>query len=281
MRSLIVCLLLAGIPWVAGARDGAIEINQARALAGGVTPDDAAGFPVTISEPGSYVLTSNLVPPAGGSGAIDVQAQGVDLHLNGFALLGPCASDCGPTGMTGITSSQPGLRIERGLIRDFPGTGILASHQAHVQDVIVARNSGLGVDLGSASTVRRVISLENGGDGINTDAAVVEHNVVLDNGLDGIECDDCTVTGNAARGNDAVGVIVRRSVVWANATYENDRGVVAYSGFVRGNAAHGSSGPDIHVDANTGYIHNNAGKPIAGGTSLGPGLNLCGSSPCP
>src|SRR5438046_162421 len=39
------------------ASDGVVEINQARALAGGVTRGDAPGFPVTISQPGSYRLT--------------------------------------------------------------------------------------------------------------------------------------------------------------------------------------------------------------------------------
>lgn len=34
--------------------------TQARALAGGVTPADLPGFPVTISEPGSYRLASDL-----------------------------------------------------------------------------------------------------------------------------------------------------------------------------------------------------------------------------
>jgi len=40
------------------AVDGVIEINQARALAGG--PGDEPGFPVTIYASGSYRLTSNL-----------------------------------------------------------------------------------------------------------------------------------------------------------------------------------------------------------------------------
>lgn len=41
--------LLLGLAGSAWAVDGVIDINQARALAGGVTPGDTAGFPVTIS----------------------------------------------------------------------------------------------------------------------------------------------------------------------------------------------------------------------------------------
>ena len=44
----------------AGAVDGVIEINQAKALAGGVTPSDTPGFPVSIDTAGSYRLTGNL-----------------------------------------------------------------------------------------------------------------------------------------------------------------------------------------------------------------------------
>lgn len=42
--------------------DGVILINQSRALAGGVTSGDTPGFPVTISQAGSYPLTGNLQP---------------------------------------------------------------------------------------------------------------------------------------------------------------------------------------------------------------------------
>ena len=51
-----IALALASTLGLAGqayAVDGVIEINQARALAGGVTPGDTAGFPVTISVSGS------------------------------------------------------------------------------------------------------------------------------------------------------------------------------------------------------------------------------------
>ena len=47
---------IAALP--ALASDGVIEINQAKALAGGVTAFDGPGFPVTVTAPGSYILTS-------------------------------------------------------------------------------------------------------------------------------------------------------------------------------------------------------------------------------
>ena len=65
---LTAALLLAS---AALAVDGVIEINQARAAAGNVTPGDGPGFPVVISASGSYRLTSNLLATSGQDG-IDV-----------------------------------------------------------------------------------------------------------------------------------------------------------------------------------------------------------------
>jgi hypothetical protein len=41
------------------ALDGAFEVNQTCALAG-CFPGDAPGFPVSLPDPGHYVLTSDL-----------------------------------------------------------------------------------------------------------------------------------------------------------------------------------------------------------------------------
>jgi hypothetical protein len=68
------------------AVDGVVLIDQARALAGSITPGDAPGFPVTISQPGSYRLSGNLrVPSAIG---IEITADDVSIDLNGFAIFG-------------------------------------------------------------------------------------------------------------------------------------------------------------------------------------------------
>ncbi len=53
----LVILALAG---PALAVDGVIEINQASALAGGVTPGDSPGFPIHLNNSGAYRLTGDL-----------------------------------------------------------------------------------------------------------------------------------------------------------------------------------------------------------------------------
>jgi hypothetical protein len=62
------------------------EINQAGALAGSITPGDAAGFPVRISAAGSYILTGNLEIPAAVANAIEITASHVTINLNGFLI---------------------------------------------------------------------------------------------------------------------------------------------------------------------------------------------------
>jgi hypothetical protein len=58
---LVVAGFLALAPTLAPADDGVIEIDAARAAAGGVTSGDTPGYPVTIDRGGSYRLTGNLL----------------------------------------------------------------------------------------------------------------------------------------------------------------------------------------------------------------------------
>ena len=61
--------------------DGVIEVNQARAIAGGVTAGDTPGFPVTLSREGSYRLTGNLGVGNADTTAILVTSGDVTIDL--------------------------------------------------------------------------------------------------------------------------------------------------------------------------------------------------------
>ena len=61
------------------AVNGVAEINQTSVNAGG-------GFPVTISQPGSYVLTSDLVVPDANTTGVSIQTADVTLDMNGFSI---------------------------------------------------------------------------------------------------------------------------------------------------------------------------------------------------
>src|SRR5947207_5818225 len=123
-RWLAPALLLAGLSCNMYAVDGVILIDQNRALAGGVTPGDAPGFPVTISVAGSYRLSGNLTVPDANTTAISITAKNVTIDLNGFSIIGPTVctgipvTSCSPTGSgVGITSFQSMISVYNGVIR--------------------------------------------------------------------------------------------------------------------------------------------------------------------
>src|SRR5438067_8861679 len=89
MRTLFALTVFTAVALPLYAVDGVVLINQNAALAGNVTPGDTPGFPVTISLPGSYKLSSNLVVPDANTTAIEIVADDVKLDLNGFSIIGP------------------------------------------------------------------------------------------------------------------------------------------------------------------------------------------------
>ena len=112
----LVMLCLAGtfaMSPSAHARE-VVLITQAKAMAGNVTPGDAPGFPVSITRPGSYRLTTNLRTPSGP--AIEIVADNVSLNLNGFSIIG---SSIWPSG-AGITGNdRKHVRIHNGSVVGF------------------------------------------------------------------------------------------------------------------------------------------------------------------
>jgi hypothetical protein len=124
VRSLIPLTLGLLVAAPALAVDGTIEINQARALAGGITASDAAGFPVTLDTTGSYRLTGNLTVPDANTDAIVVDAENVTIDLGGFAILGitGCSGtsgniSCSNTGAgNGITATAAGFPDSTGTV---------------------------------------------------------------------------------------------------------------------------------------------------------------------
>lgn len=102
------------------AVDGAVEINQAAAMAGGVTPGDAPGFPVVLTLPGSYVMTGNLTLPDTNTDAIELATAtaSIVIDMNGFFIIGPgtCAPVCPVASCTGGTG--------RGIFSTSPILGV-------------------------------------------------------------------------------------------------------------------------------------------------------------
>ena len=118
MRKLFIVLVLSlSVAW---ADNGVIEINQASVEASG-------GFPYTITEPGSYMLTGNLTVEDGDADGILIQTDnGVTLDLNGFVIEGNGSSG------TGVSSEKEepdplshfrNIELRNGTVRGF-GIGV-------------------------------------------------------------------------------------------------------------------------------------------------------------
>jgi hypothetical protein len=107
---------------------GVISIDQAKAEAGSVTAGDAPGFPVTISQPGSYRLMSNLSVSDPVLSGVQITSPNVTLDLNGFVIQGPI--NCTGQGSS-LTCTSDGMGSNRGhgILVDMPnatGTTVTA-----------------------------------------------------------------------------------------------------------------------------------------------------------
>lgn len=209
-RWLALALVLAGSSCKLFAVDGVILIDQNRALAGNVTPGDAPGFPVTITQPGSYRLAGNLTVPNANTTAILVNSEFVTIDLNGFDILGPtfCVGKGVCTGVgtgIGVDGNSHGVTVVNGGIHGMGNDGI---------------NVGGGA-FASGSKVDNVHADANGGSGITLFGGTASGNTANNNGANGIIVDG-TASGNIADKNRTAGIAgIVESTIKGNRTLDN------------------------------------------------------------
>ena len=191
--------------------DGVVTITQASAAAGGVTPGDAPGFPVTISRPGHYRLGGPLTVATEGQSAIQIVTDRVTLDLNGHSISGPatCTGSnpnmlyCQMTGNAGAGVSAPTrsqIRVHNGRVRGFhQGLHLGALCSAEGLDI---EHTMIGMTLGTMSqavgnavylAASRAISAHSGlvrdnriwdaGIGVYSNASLVERNRIHSTGV--------------------------------------------------------------------------------------------------
>jgi hypothetical protein len=314
----LVCAVVLGMAGRALAVDGVIEINQARALQGGVTPGDTPGFPVTIDAPGSYRLTGNLTPP-GDTDVILITADHVTVDLNGFAILG-----CVPA-PPAVCIARPDIGVNatgRSNITVVNGTVLaMASHginivpgaNARVERIRAIGNGGIGISVGASSLVTGSTASENGATGIRTEGnSTVSGNTASRNNIGIHATPGSTVTGNSAANNVSVGIFVPSgcTVTGNSVTGNGGTGIQANVGpsVVSWNTVRSNTGDGIHcgdgcsvvsnvagdnsvlglrLESTAGYVHNvltgnnggNANPQASGGIQMG--ANVCGTALCP
>jgi len=250
------------------AVDGVIEINQPRALAGGVTSGDDPGFPVIISESGSYRLTGNLTVENGDG--IVIFVDNVTVDFNGFSIIG-----VGSGSRIGVLCSHyyQNITLVNGSVCSMGSDGIwLSGGHGLVEKIHAVNNGGIGINVSVASIVSSCVAYGNSSYGISLYDGIVSGNTVKYNDDDGIHVDHTgTVTGNNVIGNKGYGIFAEKE------------GTVVLRNSVSGNTGFGLRLGPANGYANNVLTNNNGGNAnpqVLGGIEIG--TNLCGSdTTCP
>jgi len=240
-RAILVAGALTASPAVAG--EGIIEINQACAVQTGCVAGDDAGFPVILTQPGSYQLTGNLTV-SGPSHAIQIATNRVTLDLAGFVIEGS------GVGLDGISSvDRADVEIRNGTIRGMSDQGIHAfgaqsrghrlarlrvegngaggisldgSHHA-IRDCVVRANGFRGITVFESASITGVTAQGNAGDGIRAQGgSIIVHSISTGNAQDGIAILEGVVANSTARDNGASGISAGSSRVVDNAVHNNN-----------------------------------------------------------
>lgn len=214
-------VLLASAASGAQGIDGVVLIDQELALAGNVTPGDAPGFPVWITQPGSYRLSGNLRLDVPNINLITVFADNVTLDLNGFTMEGPfdqCAKRFVPSwcsaaslGGSGVLSalSRTNITVFNGVVRAMASAGVwLPGANSRIDRLTVTHNGGeAGILVGPGALVSNSIVTHNKGQGIaRTADAPLGRGTAL-------------AVGNVVQSNAKEGlyfVVARDNVLWGN-----------------------------------------------------------------
>lgn len=254
------------------AVDGVLEINQTSVAAAG-------GFPLTISQSGSYRLTGNLVVPSGSDG-IEAAVDDVSIDFNGFSLIGPgsCAATIDTDGKLSAVScsglSGTGVwgaaALSNGTIRGFDyGVQGLSDRAAELDHMLVTQN-GIGLDADGSLRIDESRFSVNGSTGANTlgslGNAVVRNSTFERNGGYGLylsagvasHCSLHQNLGEGIRSNAAHAAVV-------DSSYFEDNGIGLFG------------------NANVGYRGNTFfdNTTNVGGLPIQLGDNLCDGALCP
>jgi hypothetical protein len=256
MKLLLVATLGVGLAGSAHASDGVIEINQA-CVAAGCGGGDTPGYPVDLTEAGSYRLTSNLTVPAGESG-VTVPSDAT-LDLGGFSIVGPITCSGEPvtscsaaTTTVGVSAGQR-ARVMNGAIRGF-GTGVSADEDARLTELMIFNNAGTGASLSRGAAVHECNVSFNGGRGVAATAG---------GGF-------AEVSGSTVRGNKESGVALSGGLVIESRLQNN-----GLEG-LRSNSGSADAGYALNVING----NNGAGADVLGGRAIGCNV-IDGAAVCP
>jgi hypothetical protein len=254
------------------AVDGITLLDPGRVRNGNMTPGDAPGFPITISQPGSYRLAGNLAVPDVQTTAIEITADDVTLDLNGFSISGPNACTPNPTrcnlsgagvgilavGPPGVVSPA-GVRVMNGMVRGMGFHGVRL--------------------LGNGTVVERVHSTNNGGPGIVVGVGMVIDSSSIENGNSGII--SSITRGSISMNNGTVGIFVRPGGVAAGNSAEANGGdgISMTNGTVTGNTANRNAGYGITAACPGSVVGNTLFGNLSGSIRTSGACTLADNTP--
>jgi hypothetical protein len=300
----------------AQAGDGVLEIAQVCAAGPGCFAGDGPGFPVEITAPGSYRLTTNLTVPNENTSAITLGADEVTLDLGGFSIAGTTSCSGSPlactpaagtgVGIDGAASDRSAVRngaargmgfvgvrlgeralIERLVVRGNRTHGLLVGGGAVIAGVNATNNGTQGIETGGASSVADTIAISNGQNGIRAGtASVLSSCSSFGNGRAGMRLEGGVVSHAIANSNagDGIEAVLRSAIARSSAAANGEAGIAAGSdAAVRHCVARANAGAGLE-GAGFGYrdcvVSANGGTVSSLGTPTGD--NLCdGSATCP
>lgn len=260
------------------AGEGIVEINEARALAGGVTPADDAGYPVTISEPGSYALTGNLTPDSSNE-AIVITADDVDLNLRGFKIHSAVFADNNQVART---------KLHNGSIQN---ANVIPGSAAVVENLKVTNSS---IRVGTDSLVRNNSILN----ATNWAIRALNDSIVRDNRIDGASSECILARANVQILNNTIkncregGIRTSSSALIVGNIITNGGsrfGIKATIGsLLEGNVVSDTEGYGYDLLGGNAALKGNVFENTNGGNSnrqgrggIEIGGNLCGGASCP
>jgi len=257
-------LFMVAIPISAYGVDGQIKIAQ--------TVETT--FPITINEPGSYVLTSNLIVTTGN--AININADNVTLDLNGHGIYGPGTGN-------GINArNQFNITIKNGIVRGFY-YGIALFNDAdnkgaghRIEGIQASNNGGNGI-YAYYSTVTNCTANNNGSHGISAPYSTVTNCTASNNTSCGIYARYSTVTNCTANDNGSCGIYAWYSTVTNCTANDNSTdGIYAYKSTVKGCNVRDNTGYGINMSPGFhNYIYRNAASGNTAGQIYCPSGNTC------
>lgn len=299
-------LAICGLCLLAGTQlsfavDGAYQINAACAAVG-CFPGDNPGYPVEITQSGTYDMVGSLTIADQTTTAILVEANNVTINMNGFRIIGPvtcngtpvtctpATSGGGNIGIDGWTYNPTNVVVRNGSVTGM-GTGILASYDGRVEHIQAVQNGYAGIRARTGTAVTDSTGTYNGYMGI--ESRLMIGCVASHNGTYGLAAGGASlIKDSIAVSNDGYGIYLGTGTnVIGSTISNNDTGMFSegsnqiLDSMVANNRLFGLTNTQgVDTVARSTFIGNFSGGHQwgAAGTIVQTTPNMCGSSTtCP